>query len=93
MTSKNFSEEKTQLNNSTPSSFIYRYCSKLGMNQELTQLCLFIASIVESKGLICENTPHSISTGIIYLVCQKCNLNVLKKNIHEFSQISEVTIK
>jgi transcription initiation factor TFIIB len=87
-----FSEEKTQLNNSTPSSFIYRYCSKLGMNQELTQLCLFIASIVESKGLICENTPHSISTGIIYLVCQKCNLNVSKKNIHEFSQISEVTI-
>lgn len=87
-----FTEEKTSLNNSTPSSFIQRYCSKLGMNKELTQLCLFIASIIESKHLISENTPHSISTGIIYLVCQKCNLNVTKKNIHEFSQISEVTI-
>lgn len=84
--------EKTTLNNSTPSSFIHRYCSKLGMNYELTQLCLFIASIVESRRLISENTPHSISTGIVYFVCQKCNLNVSKKNIHEFSQISEVTI-
>ena len=87
-----FSEDKTCLKNTTPSSFINRYCSKLGMNNELTQLCLFIASIVESKRLISENTPHSISTGIIYLVCQKCNLNVTKKMIHEFSQISEVTI-
>jgi len=85
-------EEKTCLNNSTPTSFINRYCSKLGMNFELTQLCLFIASIVESRRLISENTPHSISTGILYFVCQKCNLNVSKKTIHEFSQISEVTI-
>ena len=86
------SSEKTCLHNTTPSSFIHRYCSKLGMNSELTQLCLFIASIVESKRLVSENTPHSISTGIIYFVCQKCNLNVSKKTIHEFSQISEVTI-
>jgi len=84
--------EKTCLQNTTPSSFINRYCSKLGMNYELTQLCLFIASIVESKRLVSENTPHSISTGIIYFVCQKCNLNLSKKVIHEFSQISEVTI-
>jgi len=66
-------EEKTCLNNSTPTSFINRYCSKLGMNFELTQLCLFIASIVESRRLISENTPHSISTGILYL----CVKNVI----------------
>jgi len=85
-------EDKTKLQNTTPTSFINRYCSKLGINTELTHLCLFIASIVESKQLISENTPHSISTGIIYFVCQKCNLNISKKFIHDFSQISEVTI-
>lgn len=85
-------EEKTSLQNSTPSSFINRYCSKLGLNNELTQLCLFIASIVESNNLVPENTPHSISTGIIYFVCQKCNLNITKKNINDISKISEVTI-
>lgn len=85
-------EVKTNLNNSTPTSFISRYCSKLGMNDELTQLCLFISKIVEKKNLINENTPHSISTGIIYFVCQRCNLNINKRNIHNFSKISEVTI-
>ena len=85
-------QDKTTLNNSTPSSFIDRYCSKLGLNKELTQLCLFIASIVEGNNLIPENTPHSISTGIIYFVCQKCNLNITKNNINNISKISEVTI-
>jgi transcription initiation factor TFIIB len=84
--------EKTNLVNTTPSSFIDRYCSKLSINQELTQLCLFIANIVETRKLIPENTPHSISAGIIYFVCQKCNLNVSKKSINSISKISEVTI-
>jgi transcription initiation factor TFIIB len=85
-------EEKTVLHNSTPSSFIHRYCSKLSINNELTQLCMFIAAIVEKQNLIPENTPHSISAGIVYFVCQKCNLNISKKYINNISQISEVTI-
>lgn len=84
--------EKTVLHNSTPSSFIHRYCSKLSINQELTHLCLFIANIVEKTKLIPENTPHSISAGIIYFVCQKCNLNISKKTINSISDTSEVTI-
>lgn len=84
--------DKTVLHNSTPSSFIHRYCSKLSINAELTQLCLFIASIVEKTKLIPENTPHSISAGIVYFVCQKCNLNISKKTINTISKISEVTI-
>ena len=85
-------ENKTVLHNTTPSSFINRYCSKLSINQELTKLCLFIANIVESQKLIPENTPHSISAGIVYFVCQKCNLNISKKSITLISKISEVTI-
>jgi transcription initiation factor TFIIB len=85
-------DDKTVLHNTTPSSFINRYCSKLSINQELTQLCLFIASIVEKQKLIPENTPHSISAGIVYYVCQKCNLNINKKSINQISKISEVTI-
>ena len=85
-------EEKTELVKSTPTSFIDRYCSKLKINHELTKLCLFIAKIVEMKKLIPENTPHSISAGIVYFVCLKCNLNISKKEINIVSQISEVTI-
>ena len=85
-------KDKTHIQKTTPSSFLERYCSKLNINNELTKLCLFIASQVEKKNLIPENTPHSISAGIVYFVCQVCNLNISKKQVNSISKISEVTI-
>ena len=85
-------EEKTLFSKTTPSSFIERYCSKLGINSELTKVCKFIAIIIEKKDLIPENTPHSIAAGIVYYVAQLCNLNICKKKVNIVSEISEVTI-
>ncbi|MAU36533.1 MAG: hypothetical protein CMD14_04070 [Flavobacteriales bacterium] len=85
-------EDKTLLCNTTPSSFIERYCSKLNINHELTKLCSFIAIRLVKNNLIPENTPHSIAAGIVYFVSQECNLNVSKQNINAISGISEVTI-
>tara|TARA_Y100000741_G_scaffold209580_1_gene159596 strand:- start:2444 stop:3571 length:1128 start_codon:yes stop_codon:yes gene_type:complete len=81
-----------KLNKTTPTAFIERYCSKLNINNELTSLCKFIAYKIEQKNLIPENTPHSISGGIIYFVSQICNLNIPKSTINNISKISEVTI-
>ena len=80
------------LTKTTPWSFIERYCSKLNINHELTNLCKFIACKIEKNKLIPENTPHSIAGGIIYFVCQICNLNISKTTINGISKISEVTI-
>lgn len=85
-------KDRTHIQKTTPSSFLERYCSKLNINKELTKLCLFIASQVEKKNLIPENTPHSISAGIVYFVCQTCKLNINKKQVNSISKISEVTI-
>jgi len=84
--------EKTILNNCSPSTFIQRYCTKLSINKELTKLCMFIALKVERDKLIPENTPHSISVGIINFVCNKCKLPITKEMIHRLSGISTVTI-
>ena len=84
--------DKISLGKTTPASFIERYCSKLNINQELTNLCKFIALRIENNNLIPENTPHSIAAGIVYFVGQICNLNISKKNISLISEISEVTI-
>lgn len=86
------SEDIIQLNQTTPLSFIERYCSKLNINNELTNLCKFVALQIEKKNLIPENTPHSIAGGIIYFVSQICNLNITKFAINNISKISEVTI-
>ena len=85
-------EDKTLFSKTTPSSFIDRYCSKLGINNELTMVSKFIAMIIEKKCLIPENTPHSIAAGIVYYVAQLCNLNICKKKVNAVSEISEVTI-
>ena len=84
--------DTTHFYKTTPSSFIERYCSKLNLNNELTELCKFIAHIIEKRNIMPENTPHSVAGGIIYFVAQNCKLNITKKNIYNVSQISEVTI-
>ncbi len=84
--------EKISLGKTTPVSFIDRYCSKLGINTELTNVCKFIAIRIEKNNLIPENTPHSIAAGIIYFISDICNLNINKKSISSISEISEVTI-
>jgi len=84
--------DKTSLCQTTPLSFIDRYCSRLSINMELTNLCKFIALRIQNNNLIPENTPHSIAAGIVYFVAQMCNVNVSKKNVNRVSEISEVTI-
>ena len=76
----------------TPSSFIERYCSKLNINQELTLLAKFIAKKIEEKRLICDNVPHAISAGIVYFICQLCQLAISKTDIKSICGVSEVTI-
>tara|TARA_X000000368_G_scaffold325827_1_gene262846 strand:+ start:946 stop:2082 length:1137 start_codon:yes stop_codon:yes gene_type:complete len=88
----NNNDEILTLNKTTPLSFIERYCSKLNINNELTNLCKFIAHKIDRLNLIPENTPHSIAGGIIYFVSQICNLNIPKNIINNISKISEVTI-
>jgi len=84
--------EKTTFVKTTPDSFIQRYCSKLGINAELTKLCEFVSIKIEKQNMMPENTPHSIAAGVIYFITQICHLNITKKDIKNVSEISEVTI-
>jgi transcription initiation factor TFIIB len=84
--------DKTDFGRTKPEAFIQRFCSKLNINTELTQLALFISMKIEKTNLMPENTPHSIAAGVVYFISQFCNLNINKKDIKNVSEISEVTI-
>ena len=84
--------EKTTWSETTPIAFIGRYCSRLGMNEELTQLCKFVAIRIQLHDLVPENTPHSIAGGVVYFVAQACNQDISKAKVHTVTEISEVTI-
>lgn len=85
-------DNQTTMCRSTPTMFIDRYCSRLGINSELTKLCKFIAMRIQKKNLVPEKMPLSIAVGIVYFVAQECNLGISKKEIRDISDISEVTI-
>jgi transcription initiation factor TFIIB len=85
-------KEKTVLCKTKPEDFIERFCSKLNINSELTQVCKFISKKIEKLDLMPENTPHSIAAGIVYFISQICNINITKKDVKQISEISEVTI-
>jgi transcription initiation factor TFIIB len=85
-------DEKTSFCKTKPEAFIERYCSRLNINSELTNLCKFIAIKIEKQNLMPENTPHSIAAGIVYFIAQTCKLNLCKKDVKTISEISEVTI-
>ena len=85
-------KDKTIFQNTTPTAFIERYCSKLNINKELTQVCKFAAKQIEIKKLIPENTPQSVAAGIIYFVSLSCNINISKRDVWQKTDTSEVTI-
>ena len=85
-------KEKTSFCKTTPESFIDRYCSKLSINAELTQLCKFISMKIEKLNYMPENTPNSIAAGVVFFITQICNLNISKRDVKNVSEISEVTI-
>ena len=85
-------DKKTTFTKTTPVDFIERYCSRLNINSELTQLCKFICTKIEKDHLMQSNTPNSIAAGIVYYISYLCGLNVNKNDVKNVSEISEVTI-
>lgn len=83
---------KMNIESTTPSDFIIRYCSRLGINKEFTDICITAVKRTEDLGIISQNTPPSIAAGVINLVSTLCSLNISKKDIHNCCDISEVTI-
>ena len=53
------SSDKTHFYKTTPTAFIERYCSKLGLNKELTKVCLFVAHKI-SQNVPFIQSKHSI---------------------------------
>ncbi len=76
----------------TPASFIDRYCSHLGLSQELVLLVKFIERRIENFRIIENNMPQAVTSGILFYVSEKCHLGIKKKQITAVTGISEVTV-
>ena len=72
--------------------YIQRFCSKLNLSPEVFELCKHVCQKAEEYSLVSENTPPSIASGSIWLICSILNINITKKDISKICKISEVTI-
>jgi len=75
-----------------PSAFIERYCSRIGVPADLTQLCNFMAQRIENHGWLTDNTPHAVAAGIVFFVAQVCRFPLTKTTVKTICGVSEVTI-
>jgi len=91
---RNMSEEdRRKMCKITPFNLLDRFCGPFPqMTQTMVFLAKFIAQKVEREGLIHDNTPQAIASGIIYFINQVFKLGITKQHIIAECQISDVTI-
>jgi transcription initiation factor TFIIB len=76
----------------TPIDFIQRFCCKLGLDNEIRELCKSVVEKADQLCIVSENTPPSISAGTIYLCNIVCGLGISKKEMADACELSQVTL-
>mgnify|MGYP000532326283 CR=1 FL=1 len=76
----------------TPNDFIQRFCCKLGLDNEIRELCKNVVEKADELCIVSENTPPSISAGTIYLCNVICGLGISKKDMADACELSQVTL-
>jgi len=83
---------KLNVESTCADDFIQRFCSKLGLDTEIRELCREIVAKADDLCIVSENTPPSISAGSIYLCNVVCQLGISKKDMATACELSQVTL-
>jgi transcription initiation factor TFIIB len=83
---------KLNMESTCADDFIQRFSSKLGLDNEIRELCREIVQKADELCIVSENTPPSISAGSIYLCNVICGLGISKKDMATACELSQVTL-
>lgn len=86
------SDKQTELCRITPALIVERYCSYFAVEDDLVLLAKFMAHKIECLGLIRDNTPQAVASGIVFYLGQRYALPFGKPDIIAKCHISDVTI-
>ncbi len=78
--------------NLTAKELIVQYAKILDFTPQQVRSTLYALYVVDRLGLCPENNPKSISTGVLYLICEHYELPYTKRDIADFCKTSEVTV-
>lgn len=72
--------------------FINRYSMELDLDNKLREKAISVGNYATYLGLTFKNTPISIAIGCLYLIIKVNGIKITKKELHEKTSISDVTI-
>ena len=86
--------KKLNINNkqTKPSQFVTIYCNKLNFPDNIKRLSMILCDRTIKLGILKNNTPPSIASGIVYLLIMKLGLDIPKSKLISIIKISEVTL-
>ena len=81
-----------QIKSSQSSDFIERFARKLNIDKKYIDIAKDVSTNIHKLDLASTHEPPSVAAGCILLVAQYYNIQLLKKQISDIFQISDVTI-
>ncbi len=81
-----------EVETTTASDFIQRFCSKVNLDKEIKDICMHVVKKADEMSIICENTPPSVAAGCIFMVCSICKITMDKKDLASACGVSQVTV-
>jgi transcription initiation factor TFIIB len=82
---------KLNLYSTNPLDYLHRFCSKLGLTDEIYEVCCIVCKISEESGVMGNHVSTSRAAGIIYFVASHCGLSITRDDIFKACDISQVT--
>jgi transcription initiation factor TFIIB len=84
---------KTSMELIKSGDFISRFCSNLGLPQNVQKACIHIATKAVDLDLVPGRSPISVSAASIYMACSVSKDKKTQKEIGDIAGVAEVTIK
>lgn len=72
--------------------FVARFCCRLGLSEENTEVCRKIAKMVDEQYIVSDCSPPSIVGAIIHMVNLRLVLNISRNSISEACMVSSGAI-
>ncbi|MFC7227665.1 transcription initiation factor IIB [Salinirubellus salinus] len=76
-----------------PVQYVPRFCSELGLSEEVEQKTREIIKVTAEKGMLSGKSPTGYAAAAIYAASLLCNEKKTQREVADVAQVTEVTIR
>ncbi|WP_255196393.1 transcription initiation factor IIB [Halorarius litoreus] len=76
-----------------PVQYVPRFCSELGLSEEVEQKTREIIQVTAEKGMLSGKSPTGYAAAAIYAASLLCNEKKTQREVADVAQVTEVTIR